>query len=197
MLIRQHGCASWSAPLLLAYCINRFSHDVTHWSQAKSQNRHPDSSSSVINLCYFFAETVEIQLHLVQTLIRVGYNNILKLLLIQISEKTPLKLKVTPPKKSSCLYVCQHCLVHLGDIGKNKNLLNWAAQWQNQQCGCAPSDDSDQPDLCAQWVAKNPSFLHTDSEDSDQGRMPSWSESSLGAQPHCWFFHEVAQLMNR
>ena len=28
--------------------------------------------------------------------------------------------------------------------------------------------------LCAQWVAKNPSFLHADSEDSDQtGQMPS------------------------
>ena len=27
--------------------------------------------------------------------------------------------------------------------------------------------------LCAQWVAKDPSFLHVDSEDSDQtGRMP-------------------------
>ena len=27
--------------------------------------------------------------------------------------------------------------------------------------------------LCAQWVTKNPSFLHADSEDSDQtGRMP-------------------------
>ena len=27
--------------------------------------------------------------------------------------------------------------------------------------------------LCAEWVAKGPSFLHTDSEDSDQtGRMP-------------------------
>ena len=27
--------------------------------------------------------------------------------------------------------------------------------------------------LCAQWVAKNPRFLHADSEDSDQtGRMP-------------------------
>ena len=33
--------------------------------------------------------------------------------------------------------------------------------------------------LCAQWVAKDPSFLHADSEDSDQtGRR---SESSLGA----------------
>ena len=46
----------------------------------------------------------------------------------------------------------------------------------------APSEDSDQPghppslsepSLCAQWVAKDPSFLHADSEDSDQtGRMP-------------------------
>ena len=24
-------------------------------------------------------------------------------------------------------------------------LLKWAASWQNQQCGCAPSEDSDQP----------------------------------------------------
>ena len=30
-----------------------------------------------------------------------------------------------------------------------------------------------EPSLCAQWVAKDPSFLHADSEDSDQtGRMP-------------------------
>ena len=36
----------------------------------------------------------------------------------------------------------------------------------------APSEDSDQPSLisllCAQWVAMEPSFLHADSEDSDQ-----------------------------
>ena len=47
---------------------------------------------------------------------------------------------------------------------------------------CAPSEDSDQPghppslirsSLCAEWVAKDPSFLHADSEDSDQtGRIP-------------------------
>ena len=35
------------------------------------------------------------------------------------------------------------------------------------------SAQSDQSSLCAQWVAKDPSFLHVDSEDSDQsGRMP-------------------------
>ena len=56
---------------------------------------------------------------------------------------------------------------------------------------CAPSEDSDQPGpphdktnkvasaqsdqslLRAQWVAKDSSFLHADSEDADQtGRMP-------------------------
>ena len=46
-----------------------------------------------------------------------------------------------------------------------------------QQNECVPSEDSDQPghqsSLCAQWVAKDPSFLHADSKDSDQtGRMP-------------------------
>ena len=57
--------------------------------------------------------------------------------------------------------------------------------WQNQQSDCAPIEDSDQPghlpslirvfgsSLCAQWVAKDPSFLHADSEYSDQtGRIP-------------------------
>ena len=57
----------------------------------------------------------------------------------------------------------------------------WAASWQNQQNDCAPSEDSDQPGhppvwsvcTCVQWVAKGPSFLRADSEDSDQvGRMP-------------------------
>ena len=47
-----------------------------------------------------------------------------------------------------------------------------------QQNDCAPSEDSDQPghppslitesSVCTQWVAKDPSFLHVDSEDFDQ-----------------------------
>ena len=63
----------------------------------------------------------------------------------------------------------------------NTKYTIWATTWQNKQCGCAPSEDSDQPrhppslisPLCAWWVAKDPSFLHGVSEDSDQtGRMP-------------------------
>ena len=47
----------------------------------------------------------------------------------------------------------------------------WAASWQKPTKW--PSTQSDQSLLCAQWVAKDPSFLHADNEDSDQtGRMP-------------------------
>ena len=61
-------------------------------------------------------------------------------------------------------------------------LFIWATSWQNQRNGiCAQrrlrsawaSVQSDQSSLCAQWVAKDPSFLHADIEVSDQtGRMP-------------------------
>ena len=46
------------------------------------------------------------------------------------------------------------------------------------------SAQSDQSSLCTQWVAKDPSFLHADIEDSDQ----------TGRMPFCWFCHEAAQL---
>ena len=36
VLIRLHGCAGRSAPLLFAYGINRFSHDMAHISAGKS-----------------------------------------------------------------------------------------------------------------------------------------------------------------
>ena len=66
---------------------------------------------------------------------------------------------------------------------------NWAASWQNQQNDmCAQqrlrsawaSTQTDQSLLCAQWVAKDPMFLHADSEDSDQtGRMPIFLKNFL------------------
>ena len=48
---------------------------------------------------------------------------------------------------------------------------------QHDKINKMTSEDSDQPrhqsSLCAQGVAKDPSFLHADSEDSNQtGRMP-------------------------
>ena len=55
----------------------------------------------------------------------------------------------------------------------------WAATWQSQQNECAPSEDSDQSRLIRVFAVRftgslGPSFLHADSEDSDQtGRMPT------------------------
>ena len=57
-----------------------------------------------------------------------------------------------------------------------------AASWQNQQNDVHPAKTQismgirpvwSESSLCAQWVAKDPNFLHADSKDSDQtGRMP-------------------------
>ena len=47
--------------------------------------------------------------------------------------------------------------------------------------------------LSTHWVAKDPSFLHTDSEDSDQtGRKLSlrWAQ-----MPFWWLCHEAAQII--
>ena len=68
----------------------------------------------------------------------------------------------------------------------------WASAWQNlQNCMCAQRRQISlgirpvwsESSLGAQWVAKDPSFLHAESEDSDQtGRMPGLiRESSLGS----------------
>ena len=79
--------------------------------------------------------------------------------------------------------------------------LKWAASWQNQQNGMcaeqrlrsawASAQSGIRPvwsesSLCAQWVAKDPSFLQADSKDSDQtGRMPRLIRVFAG--PTCQF----------
>ena len=52
-----------------------------------------------------------------------------------------------------------------------------------------------EPSLCAQWVAKDPSFfMRTAKTLIRLGGCPGWSESSLGAQSFCWFCHVAAHL---
>ena len=72
----------------------------------------------------------------------------------------------------------------------------WATSWQNQQCGCAPSEDSDQP-------GHPPSLIRVSAVRMKKAWVLSyplsaqrilWSESSLGAQSFCWFCHEAAQF---
>ena len=59
------------------------------------------------------------------------------------------------------------------------------------------STQSDQSSLCAQWVAKEPSFLHVDREDWSDWADAQADLSLLWAHmPLCWFCHEAAQVMN-
>ena len=57
------------------------------------------------------------------------------------------------------------------------------------------SAQSDQSSLCAQWVAKDSSFLHADSED-----WSDWVDAQADLSlrwahiPFCRFCHEVAQM---
>ena len=52
--------------------------------------------------------------------------------------------------------------------------------------------------LCTQWVAKVPSFLHVDSEDSD---LCADAQADLSLRwahmPYCWFCHEAAHILNQ
>ena len=97
----------------------------------------------------------------------------------------------------------------------------WAASWQNQQNGMHAqrrlrsawaSTQSDQSSLSAHWVAKDPNFLHADSEDSDQtGRMPRLIWVFAGRKCHfvglvkrrlicfnlCWFTYTIIEHTKR
>ena len=50
----------------------------------------------------------------------------------------------------------------------NQNIINELQHDKTNKTTCASSEDSDQSLLCDQWVAKNPRFLHADSERFDQ-----------------------------
>ena len=78
---------------------------------------------------------------------------------------------------SDCIWAC--------------SLPVWATSWQNKQYDWAPAKTQislgirpvwSESSLCTQWVAKDPSFLHLDSED--------WSNRAH----FCWFCHEAVHI---
>ena len=80
----------------------------------------------------------------------------------------------------------------MSDIPKKAPFNRWAATWQNQQNGCAPSEDSYQPGHSPSlirvfavrtqkpWVLSYPLSAHRRLW-SDLGGCPGWSVPSLGA----------------
>ena len=47
VLIRLRGCAGWSAPLLFAYGINKFSHDTAHLILPQRSSPNNDTRSTI------------------------------------------------------------------------------------------------------------------------------------------------------
>ena len=97
-------------------------------------------------------------------------------------------------------------LLSLSLSGRHLSHMTKPTKWLCAQGRLRPARASPvwlESSLCAQWVAKDPSFLHAGSEDSDQtgwislirlGGCPGWSDSSLGAHSLCWCCHVAAHL---
>ena len=89
----------------------------------------------------------------------------------------------------------------VADLSADRGI--WAATWQNQQCGCAPSNDSDQPGhppslikvfavrMKKAWVLSYP--LSAKRRLFRLGWCPGWSKPSLGAHSFCWFCQAASQ----
>ena len=85
-----------------------------------------------------------------------------------------------------------HCLINI-----------WAATWQNQQCDCAPSKDSDEPEhlqsdqslRCPHEESLGLNYtLSAQRRLIRLGRCPGWSASSPGPHSVCCFCHLTAHI---
>ena len=89
-----------------------------------------------------------------------------------------------------------------GVCSQKSQKVKWATSWQNNKMACAPSKDSDQPaqsdqSLCCpheEGMRPELPIERTAKILIRLGRCPGWSESSLGAQSFCWFYHEAANF---
>ena len=90
----------------------------------------------------------------------------------------------------TCLNICCYTrVVCLNIQSKGRNMIQPLTK--TNKMACAPSKDSDQPGhpLCAQWAAKNRSFLHADSAGSDQIDLKKPTDLDLHCLPlHMWIY---------
>ena len=128
----------------------------------------------------------------------VSVCKISNLYLVSIAEQASLSITWSQTPKTGFLVTWLNYIVLLNDLLEcvcSAAIYKWAAAWQNQQNDlCAqqklrsawPSAQSDQSLLCAQWVAKDQSFLQADSKDSDQtGWMSTLISVFAGRKGHC------------
>ena len=107
--------------------------------------------------------------------------------------------------RSSLIRVCTVCWTHTCRCLRKFQILDLSClMTKPNKMACAPSEDSDQPGhppslirvfaICMKkaWILSYP--LRAQRRLIRLGGCPGWSESSLGAQPFCWFYHEVAHF---
>ena len=81
VLIRLRGCTGWSTPLVFAYGINRFSHDVAHIAKMMQTEVHEDEESLTklhLAVCWYLREHQQLLWSLfgltVQTITRLQHS---------------------------------------------------------------------------------------------------------------------------
>ncbi|KAK7094739.1 nonsense-mediated mRNA decay factor SMG7-like isoform X2 [Littorina saxatilis] len=72
-----------------------------------------------------------------------------------MKEKAQLRAKITPPKKSSCLYICQYCLVHLGDIARYRQQGEQAQTYYRHAVNLSPQNGQPYNQLAILEVNRN------------------------------------------
>ena len=71
----------------------------------------------------------------------------------------------------------------------------WHVRPARTQISLGIWSDWSESSLCAQWVAKDPSILHADSEDwSDWANARADLSLCWAHMPFCWFCHEAAHI---
>ena len=96
------------------------------------------------------------------------------------TQRRLIRLGGCPADLSLC---CTHShFVDLSSDGSNM-FEHWIVHQAKTQISLGIRPVWSESSLCTQWVAKDPSFLHADSEDSDQ------------TLPFSWFCHELAHII--
>ena len=84
-------------------------------------------------------------------------------------------------------------IFRLAKYSKMSHLMTKPSKWaQRRQISLGIRRVWSESSLCAQWVAKDQSFLHADSEDGTSAQSDlsfRWAH-----MPCCWFCHEVALI---
>ena len=175
VLIRLCGCAGWSAPLLFAYGINRFS-----WRGSYHKNTISNFQYA-FHLNYIFSykkpQSYDSSFHCLNL---VWFSRPFSRLNIVI--QPALNHMQTKRHRTACVFAQSDQIGHLtNELHEVPFRTIWAMTRQNQQCECTPSEDSDQPghlprseSSLSAWRKLGSLATHyAHIKDSDQtGRMP-------------------------